>query len=64
MKNNKKGLNMEELKPCPFCGSELTQMTSYLGEWWVVCCECFCSTAMETTEKEAIKAWNKRKKSV
>ena len=60
----------EELKPCPFCGSEYTQVrymggklqetsafsSGYRGE----CCDCGFLTAAFYTEAEAVKAWNTR----
>lgn len=59
-----------ELKPCPFCGSEYTQVrwigfththngafeAGYRGE----CAECFAITRAYNTAEEAAKAWNER----
>ena len=65
---------MEELKPCPFCGSDKIQflISGYFKPWdgagmnlWYRCA-CFeCGTEMDSgmaqTMKEAGKEWNRRK---
>lgn len=57
-----------ELKPCPFCGSEFTQVRyigfsndsafkrGYRGE----CCDCFAITKACTDPAEAAATWNHR----
>ena len=50
----------KELKPCPFCGSKILNVTNAMGEWWVDCKGCAASTIMASTEEKAIEAWNRR----
>ena len=59
-----------ELKPCPFCGGEYTQVRYIGGEWQEPsafesgyrgeCCSCDAITAAYNTEAEAAAAWNTR----
>ena len=50
---------MEDLKPCPFCGSEAKLVNK--NEFWIVdCAECFASSRWCDSKKEAIDAWNRR----
>ena len=54
---------MDELKPCPFCGSKDSGIltTSYDGYWFAVFCEnCMVQTRKCRQEKDAIEAWNRR----
>lgn len=61
---------MSELKPCPFCGGEYTQVRYIGGEWQEPsafesgyrgeCCSCHAITAAYDTEAEAAEAWNTR----
>ena len=57
---------MDELKPCPFCGSntlELDKEISPTGDysiWFVTCYDCPCQGVRGDTREEAIKAWNTR----
>lgn len=51
----------KKLETCPFCGSK------YIGviipiekEYQVQCGDCYASSSIESTEKKAIKAWNRR----
>ena len=51
----------EELKPCPFCGSE-AEMLNYSENEWLVRCPA-CDGMVERwreTEAEAIEQWNRR----
>ena len=48
---------MDELKPCPFCGSRYV-VSVYC--WIVKCCRCGAHGAAGQTRKEAIEAWNRR----
>ena len=64
---------MEELKPCPFCGSDKIQflISGHFQPWdgsgmrlWYRCacyeCGSEMNSGMATTMKEAIKEWNRR----
>lgn len=58
---------MEELKPCPFCGSEakICHAKAPEREWYTVYCPTGkCGVNVETLaydiQEEAIKTWNKR----
>jgi len=58
---------MEELKPCPFCGSDILEMDRELAEfdnqaerWFITCYECPCQGVIGDDKQEAIEAWNKR----
>ena len=55
---------MAELKPCPFCGSEIIEYdgTYVFGAWYVRCCRCGVNLPPFHTKEEAIKAWNTRTK--
>ena len=56
---------MDELKPCPFCGSE-AQIISCGKEWYVECSRnpfvCYCKpwTGYIDTKEYAIELWNRR----
>ena len=50
----------EQLKPCPFCGSEKVAVAG-----WSDCCEVLCENCMSASrvansEEKAIAAWNRR----
>ena len=54
---------MNELKPCPFCGSEkinIWNCNDKSDSAWCQCESCLASTSVEETEEEAIEAWNRR----
>ena len=55
------GRKMEEIKPCPFCGSE-AHTEEFEGYWSVVCDETFLHTIPHfyLMESEAIDEWNQR----
>lgn len=51
----------EEIKPCPFCGSEIEEkdfVEEWIG-WWVTCPVCD-SLPVPTTKEEAMQQWNQR----
>lgn len=54
------GVNMDELKPCPFCGSKNLTIVDGFGEKYVGCMECAAVGPSADTEKEAFDAWNRR----
>lgn len=52
---------MDELKPCPFCGSKNVIMKRYHGLFGVECDSCYRpSWGYWKTKEQAIKAWNRR----
>lgn len=60
----------EEIKKCPFCGSEaqLDNIDNGNNGWWysVICMKPMCRCGVSSTdysyynEKDAIEAWNRR----
>lgn len=50
---------MENLKPCPFCGSKNIRLWEITYPW-VQCEKCLSATAMGCTKKEAVEHWNRR----
>lgn len=52
---------MEELKPCPFCGSKNIEVFGK-DEYWTRCTECGASGPEDynATPEDAIRAWNQR----
>ena len=60
-----KGEELEELRPCPFCGGEAelsdTAVQTKLGKklWSVECTECGVILDRESRE-DAFEAWNNR----
>lgn len=51
----------EELKPCPFCGSEdLIVLKKRNTPKWMQCANCLSSTGTYNTVEEVIEAWNRR----
>lgn len=54
---------MEELKPCPFCGTEVEISEGMYGfhtHFQPRCTKCGCSLDIYSTFEEAIESWNKR----
>ena len=54
------------IKPCPFCGSEVSVKKSEYGSYTVMClngtCKVLCHTMPADTPEEAIGFWNNREK--
>ena len=54
----------EELKPCPFCGSDDIDVTyTYVDDgldYYAECTDCYCRGAWEPTAAKARAAWNTR----
>ena len=50
----------EEIKPCPFCGSEDVEVFSNYGRYFVTCCDCGSEGPNKEGKEEAIKGWNQR----
>ena len=51
----------EELKPCPHgCRDAKPVFTTAMGESWVYCPACKCSSGMQATKESAIDLWNTR----
>lgn len=50
------------LKPCPFCGGVgiLSHVDGCKWKFQVVCQTCYAKTDVLDSEKQTIKAWNKR----
>ena len=55
-------INIQKLKPCPFCGGEVFLDTDgdWYWKWKVECQGCGCDLGYYETEAEATEAWNKR----
>lgn len=54
---------MDELKPCPFCGSLKIEMIKIdcTNEWFLRCEKCGIEQPLYNARSKAIKAWNRRK---
>ena len=53
----------DELKPCPFCGSDSIRVECFAEKYYkyvVVCNNCGVKTGNEHIEAIAIAAWNRR----
>ena len=48
-----------KLKPCPFCGSDMTDCESGY-HWTVICKQCFAEGPPAKEKEFAIKMWNER----
>lgn len=57
---------MTELKPCPFCGGDVridAHGPTYMRDFIITCDNCnyyFMLDALDATENDLIKAWNRR----
>jgi Lar family restriction alleviation protein len=50
----------EELKRCPFCGSEEITMMECVGDFYLQCDICQCERDTRPSKAEAIIVWNQR----
>lgn len=48
----------EELRNCPFCGSDAPHLIEGSSMSWVVCTECGADGPMAITTTGAIRKWN------
>lgn len=55
---DERGVGMEELKKCPFCGGDAKLIGN--KNHWVFCKGCLGESQTFETVEEAIKAWNNR----
>ena len=53
-------LELDVLKPCPFCGKDVADVFDYDG-YYVLCKSCKAQAALTNTPELARVAWNKRK---
>ena len=51
---------MNEIKPCPFCGSNSLIIESNNSYFRINCGKCECHGPKEDTYEKAISAWNRR----
>lgn len=49
-----------ELKPCPFCGSDKIRVISNGVSYHVNCDQCECRTTRYRKKDKAIEVWNRR----
>lgn len=60
---HKGGMQMIELKPCPFCGGK-ARFLNWKSAWAVECCNDYCCVLPETeicdTKEAAVEIWNRR----
>lgn len=53
-----------DLKPCPFCGSELVTIVENKGQYSVMCAlpygYCNAKQGWYQSKEQAIRAWNRR----
>ena len=53
---------MSKLKPCPFCGGRVEEMTGITGLTMIVCSRCKATVSFGGKERkdQATSAWNRR----
>lgn len=51
---------MNELKPCPFCGSKDIEIFKYIINYFAQCNNCGMTSGKSTTKKSLILYWNTR----
>lgn len=57
-------IQKEKIKPCPFCGKDqgfIDSDSTKRGRYYLLCCWCQTEGPLETTQRLAIRAWNRRK---
>ena len=57
---NVRSASMDEIQPCPFCGSDELSIEDAVDEWTVHCDECFAKGPTGPTEAIAYERWNFR----
>jgi Lar family restriction alleviation protein len=52
----------EDLKPCPFCGSNALELQNLVGDddFFVSCEDCGIQQIANHTSDEAVQKWNRR----
>ena len=48
------------MKPCPFCGSDETSVSTNRIEYWVVCDNCLATGPTDPDDYDAKTRWNTR----
>ena len=52
---------MNDLKPCPFCGSQILFLErTETNKCYIACVECGSRSGNYWTKQDAIEAWNRR----
>lgn len=51
---------MDELKPCPFCGTKKIELFKSHYGYWIIECDCDITTGNHYNDKSAIAEWNTR----
>lgn len=51
---------MDDLKPCPFCGSKDVTLRNSGGVRWAACRVCDAEGGWKDEEEAAVEAWNNR----
>lgn len=51
---------MDELKPCPFCGSDRITVQYFYFRPYIICDKCHAQIPCYNTYPDAKEAWNRR----